>query len=137
MPSSTFRRLTSISLVKAPFTGIPIAIIADSAVVKLALDQHVADVAVIFGIHLDKAMLSLAVACLSLRETIATDVVVAAVALLAVRIGTADGLVADVAVETDVPSGVFDEVGEVFCAFPVALLCFAFVCAIESATNDK
>ena len=137
MTPSTFRRLTSISLVKTSLTGIPIAIIANSAVVKLALDQDIADIAVILGIHLNKAMLSLAIARLSLGETVATNVVVAAVALLTVRVGTADGLVANIAVETDVPGGVFDEVGEVFCAFSVALLCFAFVCAIESAMNDK
>lgn len=137
MPPSTFRRLASISLVKASLARIPIAIIADTAVVKLALDQHVANVAVILGIHLDKAMLSLAIACLSLRKTVAADVVVAAVAFLAVRVGTTDGLVADVAVETDVPGGVFDEVSEVFCAFPVALLCFTFVCAIESVQDDQ
>jgi len=136
MPSSTFRRLASIPLVKAPLTRIPIAIVADSAVVKLALDQDIADIAVILGIHFDKAMLSLAIACLSLRETIATDVVVAAVALLAVRVRTADGLIAYVAIESDVPSGIFDEVSEVLCAFPVALLCFAFVCAIESVQGN-
>lgn len=137
MSSTTLRRLTSISLVKAPLTRIPIAIIADSAVVELALDQDIADIAVILGVHLDKAMLPLAIAGLSLRETVATDIVVAAVAFLAVCVGTADGLIANIAVETDVPGGVFDEVGEVFCAFSMALLCFAFICAIESATNDK
>jgi hypothetical protein len=137
MPSSTLRCLASISFVKTPLTRIPIAIIADSAVIKLALDQDVADIAVILGIHLNKAMLPLAIACLSLRETVATDVIVAAVALLAMRVGTADGLVADVAIETDVPGGIFDEVSEVFCAFSVALLCFAFVCVIGLAKNDK
>lgn len=135
MSSTTLRRLTSISLVKAPLTRVPIAIIANSAVVKLALDQDIANIAVILGIHLNKAMLPLSIACLSLRETVPTNVVVAAVALLTVRVGTADGLVANIAVETDVPGGVFDEVGEVFCAFSVALLCFAFVCVIELANN--
>ena len=137
MSSTKLRRLTSISLIKTPLARIPIAIIADSAVVELALDQNVADIAVILGIHLDKVMFSLAIACLSLGETVPTNVVIAAVAFLTVRVGTADGLIADVAVKTDVPGGIFDEVGEVFCAFSMALLCFAFICAIESATNDK
>jgi hypothetical protein len=97
------------------------------AVVKLALDQDVADIAVVLGVHLDEVMLPFSIACLSLRETVTTNVVVAIVALLAVRVGTADGLVADVAVKTDLPGGIFDKVCKIFCATAVALLCFAFI----------
>lgn len=88
---------TRISCVEALLTRIPISIVANTAVVKPSLDQEIAHITVVLGIHLDQVMLALAFADFSLGKAISADIVVAAIALLAVRVGSADYLVADVA----------------------------------------
>lgn len=117
---------TCIPCVETLLTSIPIPIVANTAVVKPSLDQQVAHVTVVFGIHLDQVMLSLTFADFSLGKAISTDIVVAAIALLAVRVGTADYLVADVAFQVDFPGWKVGEVGEIFCRAAM-LLGFAFI----------
>lgn len=130
MAPATLSRFTCITFVKASLARIPIAIVAYPAVVKLTLDQDVADIAVILGIHLDKTMLAFSITYLSLRKTITTNIVVAVVTLLAVRVGAAYRLIADITIEADFPGGILDKVGKVFCVLTVALLCVAFINAV-------
>ncbi|CAG1964608.1 unnamed protein product [Fusarium graminearum] len=127
MASATLSRSTCMAMIKAPLACSPIAIIANTAEVKLALDRDIADIAVALGIHLDEAVLALSITGLSLCKTIATDIIVAAVAFLAVRVGSAYRLIAYITIEADFPGGILDKVGKVFCVLTVALLCFAFI----------
>jgi hypothetical protein len=83
--------------IKALLTRIPVSIVANTAVVEPSLDQQVAYIAVVLGVHLDQVMLAFAFADLSLGKTISTDIVVTTIAFLAVCVGTADHLVANVA----------------------------------------
>lgn len=117
---------TCIPCVETLLTRIPISIVANTAVVKPSLDQEVAHITVVLGIHLDHVMLALAFSDFSLGQAISTDIVVAAIALLAVRVGPADYLVADVAFQVDFPGWKVGEVGEIFCRAAM-FLGFAFI----------
>lgn len=126
MRFSPLHSATRISCIEALLTRIPIPIVANTAVVKPSLDQEVAHITVVLGIHLDQVMLALAFADFSLGKAISADIVVAAVALLAVCVGSADYLVADVALQVDFPGWKVSEVGEIFCCAAM-LLGFAFI----------
>lgn len=130
MPSTTLRRLTCIPLVKAPLACIPVPIVANSTVIEFTPDQHIADIAIVLGIHFDKVMLPFSITRLSLCKTIATNVVVAIVTLLTVRVGAANALVAYVTIETNVPGRILNKVSKVFRRPAMALLRFAFICTL-------
>lgn len=123
---SSLHSTTRISGIKALLTSIPIPIVANTAVVKPSFDQEVAHIAVVLGIHLDQVMLALAFAGFSLGKAISTDIVVAAIALLTVCVGSADYLVADVALQVDFPCWKVGEVGEIF-RRATMFLGFAFI----------
>lgn len=136
MRLSSLHSTTRISCIKALLTRIPISIIANTTIVEPSIDQEVAHVAVVLGIHLDQVMLALAFTDLSLGKTITADIVVTTVALLAVCVGTAYDLIADVAFEVDFPCWKVGKVGEIFCRAAM-LLGFAFIWEHVSILSER
>ncbi|KAF5987208.1 hypothetical protein FCOIX_1063 [Fusarium coicis] len=59
---------TRVHRIKVLLTRIPIPVVANTAVVRPALDQEIAHIAVVLGIHLDQVMLALAFADFSLGK---------------------------------------------------------------------
>lgn len=120
-------RLTRHPPIQTLLANVPVPAITNRAVVKVPPDELVAAVARVLGVHLDHLVLPLAVADGALGNAVAAEVVVAAVALVAVGVGTRDGLVADVAVEGLHHGWVLGEVGEVGGDRAVALLLLSLV----------
>lgn len=114
--------IASCTPVQAALAYIPIALVAYGAVVEIASDELIAAIAPILGVHLDEAVLPVAVAGSTLGEAVSAYVPVAAVTFGAMGVWPADGLVADVAIQIHFHGRVGYEVGEVLGCVAVALL---------------
>lgn len=131
MPLTLLSTITSIPLIKAPPTSIPIPMVTNTTMEELALDQVIADVTITLGVYLGKVMLPFPIAGQALGETITADVEISVVTLAAMRVGATDGLVADIADDVDFPCRILGKIGEVSGIAAMALLCLAFICICE------